>query len=118
MELEQSPTQPEAAPVSLSKAIGIYAACLAGALFVLTPAMALLSRHVVPNHPGWLIVLFLILHLGLGVFLSRTVLRRLIQWHPFLATLDNVANAKIGMMVFWPIRYPILFVKIVANKHL
>jgi uncharacterized protein YneF (UPF0154 family) len=65
-----------------------------------------------------MVLLFLVLHLAIGVFLSRKVLRGLIEWHPVLATLDNVANAKIGMMVLWPIRYPVLFVKVAANKHL
>jgi hypothetical protein len=120
MELDQSPTPaaPARTPISLPQALGIYAACLVVALFVLTPALVLFGHQVAPQRPGMLILLFLLLHLGIGVFLSRKVLRNLIEWHPFLATLETVANAKIGMVIFWPIRYPVLFVKIAASKHL
>jgi hypothetical protein len=119
MELDQS-AAPSTAPsqsMSLPKALGIYAGCLGGALFVLTPLLSLFNR-LMPAHPGLLVFAFVVLHLAIGVFLNRRVLRDLIEWHPFLATLDNVARAKIGMVVFWPVRYPVLFIKIAANKHL
>jgi len=119
MELDQSSTPVAASrtPMSLLHAAAIFSACLAGALFLLTPALVLFNR-LVPGRPWIFVLLFLVLHLGIGVFLNRRVLRNLIEWHPVLGTLETVANAKIGMVIFWPVRYPVLFVKIAANKHL
>lgn len=53
-----------------------------------------------------------------GVYLNRVVLRRLIEWHPMYATLDNVVGAKLKMFFFWPISYLALFIQLVINEVL
>ena len=114
-DLERSVATPPGHPMTLPNALGIYGLCLGGALFVLTSA---LLWFLVPVHPGLLLLSVIVLHLAIGVFLNRRVLRNIIEWHPFLATLDGVASEKLIMVVFWPIKYPVLFSKIAADKHL
>jgi hypothetical protein len=101
--------------MTLGQALGIYAVCLAGAIFLLSPLVSLLMRWT--RSPGLALLLVVVLHIAIGVFLNRRVLRRLVEWH-FLATLEGVASKKVGLVVFWPFRYPVLFFQIGANKHL
>lgn len=54
----------------------------------------------------------------MGFALNRIVLRGLIEWHPVYNTLGNVSRAKLGMMLLWPIRYPVLFFQLLVSKHL
>ena len=57
-------------------------------------------------------------YIGAGVFLNRTVLRNLIQWHPMYNTLDNVFKAKIVHVLFWPLSYMSLIVKIALVRSI
>lgn len=57
-------------------------------------------------------------YLASGIILNIVVLKRLIEWHQMYNTIDNVAGAKIRMILFWPFAYPILFIKILIVKYL
>lgn len=61
-------------------------------------------------------LLAFIVYIGAGVFLNRTVLRNLIQWHPMYNTLDNVFKAKVVNVVFWPLTYLVLILKIAVVR--
>jgi hypothetical protein len=61
-------------------------------------------------------LLFFIGYIGAGVFLNRTVLRNLIQWHPMYNTLDNVFKAKVIHVIFWPLTYIALILKIAVVR--
>ena len=53
-----------------------------------------------------------------GFILNRIVLRNLISWHPMYNTLENVSSTKLRMLLFWPIRYPAMFIKLAIDQHL
>jgi hypothetical protein len=57
-------------------------------------------------------------YLASGYLLNRTVLRGLIEWHPVYNTVDNVATAKLWMLLLWPGTYPLLFFKLLVARHL
>ncbi len=57
-------------------------------------------------------------YLGAGFYLSRAVLRRIIEWHPMYNTLYNVTSGKLKFFLFWPIAYFFLFVRLSINKVL
>ena len=59
-----------------------------------------------------------LVYLALGVLLNRIVLRGLVEWHPVYNTVRNVASAKVGMVLLWPLRYPVLLFQLLVNKHL
>jgi len=96
-------------PMSLLTAFLYYF----GALFLLVMVLTIWSK--VPSLP---VMAGVIAYLAEGFVLNRLVLRRLVEWHPMYNTIANVSSAKLGMMVFWPIRYPILFVRIGIATHL
>jgi hypothetical protein len=62
--------------------------------------------------------LALFFYLGAGIYLNRSVLRRIIEWHPMYNTLDNVTSAKLKFFLLWPILYVFLFVRLGINKVL
>jgi hypothetical protein len=95
--------------MTLRKALSYYGAALVISLVVAGAAMNL--QWV----PGWTAAL---VYLLIGVALNRTVLRRLIEWHPVYNTLENVAGAKLRMMLFWPATYLVLFFKLGVSKYL
>ncbi|MDO8767379.1 MAG: zinc ribbon domain-containing protein [Burkholderiaceae bacterium] len=57
-------------------------------------------------------------YLAIGVFMSRFVMRRLVEWHPQYNTLNNVVSAKIWMVILWPLRMLILLVQLSVNHVL
>lgn len=57
-------------------------------------------------------------YLAIGVFMSRFVMRRLVQWHPQYNTLHNVVSAKFWMVLLWPWRMLVLLVQLSANHLL
>jgi hypothetical protein len=57
-------------------------------------------------------------YLAVGVFMSRFVMRRLVQWHPQYNTLHNVVSAKFWMVLLWPWRMLVLLVQLGANHLL
>lgn len=56
------------------------------------------------------LVLAPIVYVGLGVFISRVVARS-ISWSEHHATIHNVARAKLGMILNWPVALPKLMVE-------
>ncbi|MCT7360870.1 hypothetical protein [Thalassolituus pacificus] len=56
------------------------------------------------------------IYISCGVFLNRTILRNLIEFHPVYSTLDNVFRYKWNMVVIWPIGYLFLLSKLGVNK--
>lgn len=68
---------------------------------------------------AWLVLpMAFLTYLALGVFMSRFVMRRLVEWHPNYNTLHNVFSAKIGMVLLWPLRMLTLLFKLSANQVL
>lgn len=57
-------------------------------------------------------------YLAIGVFMSRFVMRRLVEWHPQYNTLNNVVGAKVWMVVLWPVRMLFLLVQLSVNHVL
>lgn len=99
-------------PMSLSKAWGYY---IVTSVFMI--ALTVILINLVPA--GGLIVFILIaFHIAVGANLNIKVLRRLIEWHEMYNTVNNVAGAKIRMIIFWPLAYPILYLKLAAAKFL
>lgn len=96
-------------PMAIGKAVAYYGAALTllGVVVAMTVKIESLS--------GTLLVLT---YPALGIVLNRVVLKRLIVWHPMRNTLHNVATAKLGMVLLWPIRYPVLFFQLLVDKHL
>ena len=101
--------QNSGSPMTTGKAITLYAA----GFFVMVLLLMLVTR--IDAFPGG-IAFFA--YLIIGFLLNRIVLRGLIEWHPMYNTLANVSSAKLGMMLLWPIRYPVLFFQLLVSKHL
>lgn len=59
-----------------------------------------------------------IFYFAAGVYLNRSVLRRLVEWHPIYNTLGNVTSDKLRFFLLWPITYFFLFVRLGINKIL
>jgi hypothetical protein len=95
--------------MTMRKALSYYAAAL-----VVTLAVASAATQV-EWWPGWTAAL---VYLLIGIALNRIVLRGLIQWHPVYNTVENVAGAKLRMMLFWPATYLLLFFKLGVSKYL
>jgi hypothetical protein len=51
-----------------------------------------------------------------GIVMNRLVLRNLIEFHPMYNTLQNVFQTKVRALVFWPIQYLVLIIKIGVTK--
>jgi hypothetical protein len=85
-----------------------WAACLA--IFIILIVLA--------NVFDPLALLALLFYPVAGVYLNRSVLRRLVEWHPMYNTLYNVTSAKIKFFLFWPISFFFLFVRLGINKVL
>jgi hypothetical protein len=110
--------------MTLRKAWSLYAFSLVIALFVFTPALNLLAWSLSLlgvrssyNLGGPLILVALALHVALGVYLARRLLRELVAWH-FLSTLADVSSAKLTYVLFWPLLYPVLLIRLAIAKHL
>jgi len=58
---------------------------------------------------------FMLLYLVAGVVLGKKALNRLIQWH-HLATLTDIVRAKLHIIIFWVVYYPVLFIKLAFGK--
>jgi hypothetical protein len=57
-------------------------------------------------------------YLATGYYLNRTVLSRLVEWHPHFNTVANVSSSKLRFFVAWPIEYAKLFFSLIVNKVL
>jgi hypothetical protein len=87
-----------------------WAICL-GALLVLLILGAAFQSSVLGN-------LALLFYIGAGIYLSRAVLRRIVEWHPMYNTLENVSSEKFSFFLFWPLKYLSLFLSLGINKLL
>ena len=105
-DVERQARQPS---MTTGKGMGIYALCIVGLAVLIN-----LSTHGKLISPA----LVFFVYLAMGFALNRIVLRGLIEWHPVYNTLSNVSRAKLGMMLLWPIRYPVLFFQLLVSKHL
>jgi len=101
-----NPTQPA---MTIGRSVMLYGA----ALLVLVLGVVLTIKV-----EAFTSTFLVVIYLGLGIALNRVVLRQLIEWHPVYNTLRNVASAKLGMVLLWPLRYPVLFFQLLVNKHL
>ena len=79
------------------------------------PWAALIVGMVAASLTKWPL-LFFIGYIGAVVFLNRTGLRNLVRWHPMYNTLDNVFKAKVVHVLFWPLSYLSLIVKIAVVR--
>ena len=59
----------------------------------------------------WPFIILFFEYFAVGIFLSKHVLAKLVDWHPMYNTVSNVAKAKIKQLLFWPITYPVLFIQ-------
>lgn len=62
--------------------------------------------------------LSVLFYIAAGFYLNRSVLPRLIEWHPMYNTLANVTSEKLKLFLAWPLTYLMLFMKLGVNKLL
>lgn len=96
-------------PMRLREGIGLYVAALA------LTSVAFYGLFYGQWLNGWL---YLLIYFGCGYGLNRTVLVRLITWHPIYNTLATVAGEKIKFFLFWPFTYGILLSRLVVDRVL
>lgn len=99
----------EPEPMGLLHGIGLYLAALA------LTSVAFYGLFYGQWLNGWL---YLLIYFGCGYGLNRTVLVRLITWHPIYDTLDVVTGEKIKFFLFWPFTYGILLSRLVVDRVL
>ncbi|HHW4679329.1 MAG TPA: hypothetical protein ACQGQH_07795 [Xylella sp.] len=99
----------KASHMTIGKGLGIYTMLLVGLMLLIKIA------HAITWFPG---AIPFCGYFIFGFIMNRLVLRRLIEWHPVYNTLENVSSSKLSALILWPISYPILFVRLVINKHL
>lgn len=87
-----------------------WAACVA--IFVLLVVIASkFSSGVFGN-------LAFFFYFAAGFYLSRAVLRKIVEWHPMYNTLYNVTSTKLKFFFLWPLTYLFLFLRLGINKVL
>lgn len=101
--------QSQVAVMTISKGFGVYMAFVVG-LFLLIMLASTFSwfSGFVP----------FLAYFVFGYILNRKVMRNLVEWHPAYSTLENVASGKLNSLLFWPLAYPVLFMKLGIAKHL
>lgn len=87
-----------------------WAGCLGAFVLLVVIASSFSSSFF-----GGLAFLF---YIGTGLYLSRAVLCKIIEWHPVHNTLYNVTSDKLRFFFLWPILYFFLFVRLGINKLL
>lgn len=107
--MDQSGAQTNQESMRLRDAFKIWAICLGAFIFAVVLTVTVSSFFLNLAVFGYFVI---------GAYLSRTVLRRIIEWHPMYNTLDNVFSEKIWMFMFWPIKYFTLFIKLGIIKAL
>lgn len=95
--------------MTLLRSMGIYAL-----LLVLFWALIMLKLEI-SWFSGW--ILFCA-YFVFGIILNRLVLSKLITWSSWDRTIDNVSSTKLSALLFWPISYPWLFLKLLIVKYL
>ncbi len=101
--------QSQATVMTISKGFGVYLAFMVGLIVLIKLASTF----------SWFsgFVPFLA-YFVFGFILNRKVMRGLVEWHPAYNTLENVASGKLNSLLFWPLAYPVLFMKLGITKHL
>lgn len=107
MESDVEPNVEMQSVLSLRRAMMIYL----GACMLMALSYKGLSAI---NHAGWSIWIYLLI----GVALNHLLLKKLIEWHPMYNTLDNVVNAKLKAVLFWPLSYLVLLISLLLNRAL
>jgi hypothetical protein len=87
-----------------------WAGCLAAFILLVIIAASFSSTLF-----GYLAFFF---YIGSGVYLNRSVLRKIVEWHPMYNTLYNVTSSKMKFFLFWPVTYLFLFMRLGINKIL
>lgn len=87
-----------------------WAGCL-GAFILLVVIAASFDSSAFGN-------LAFLFYLGAGFYLSRAVLRKIIEWHPMYNTIYNVSSDKLKFFFLWPIAYFFLFMRLGISKVL
>lgn len=88
--------------LSLTSAWGIYAG-----------AIGLMALTI-----GFFANFSFLVYIAIGVYMSRGVMRRLIEWHPMYDTLYNVTSAKLWMVGLWPLQMLMLLFRLTVNRAL
>lgn len=96
--------------MGLRTAFKKYSICMAAFIAVLTIAIWASSETL-----GWLAFF---VYCGCGIYLNRTVLRSIVEWHSMYNTILNVSRAKLNQAAWWPISYLTLFIRLGINKVL
>jgi len=99
----------EPKPMRLRDGIGLYLACL------LVMAVAFFAWLHLPWFSGFALIGA---YLACGLLLCRTILRRLVVWHPIYDTVDVVAATKLRFFFLWPITFGLLLTQLVIQKLL
>jgi hypothetical protein len=95
--------------LTLARALKIYLLHL-GAILAL--------GYVLSWFDGGVVLLVAIPYIAVGVILNRKLLRRLIAFRGVYATIDNQASHKMAALLFWPIAYPVLIMKLGIVRYL
>lgn len=103
------------ATMTIGRAFVFYLGAAAGLFVVVLLALSAIMRT---DHPTFVFCVAVAAYLAIGLFLSRTVLRGLIEWHPAHDTLERLSHNKAIMLLFWPYKYLDLFFQLVVSKHL
>lgn len=102
--------------LGLLQSIGIY---LVGVVLLLAWLSLVFGTNFFKMKEGssyfWV---FMAGYIVIGVALNLVVLRNLIEFHPIYNTIEHQSGAKISMILLWPIKYPMLYMKIFVTKHL
>ena len=106
-------TQPTQVKMTIPKGWVFYFSGLVAFLFIVW-----LLGFIIPNNLGTQAIIALVLYLSVGFVMNRVVLRGLIEWHPAYNTIENVSKGKLGLLLGWPVAYPVLFFKLLVVKHL
>ena len=109
-EIEDQANDGAAQSLSLWKAWGYY---WAGFLIFFGVSFILVSQNKYVFFYGGMPVIYLVI----GFLMNRLVLRRLIGWHPVHATVGNISTEKFVSLIFWPMKYPLLFFQLLIIKH-
>lgn len=102
-------TKRTGAGLALLKGIAVFGLTLVGLSIV-----SVIEVKVGITSPASIFVPYLVA----GAFLNIAVFRNLIEWHPVWNTLDIVSGTKIKMLIFWPIAYPVLFLRLAVATYL
>lgn len=88
--------------ISIGKAFLIYLLCI---------AVAIGSGFI-----NW--IFFIVVYIVCGIYLTKWILPKLVEWHPMYNTVQNVFEAKMGFIFLWFVQYPVLFFKLAVTKYL